>query len=176
MTVFHLVISGALLGIIAWQDFRDRSVSAWLLALLALSELVAGGFFSGTGTLLRQSAQNAFIIFSLLTFVWIYVIAKNRKWMNLFKDGFGSADLLLLLILGINFPPFIYVIFMLSGFILALLSTLLIRMFRRPLVNTVPLAGYLSLWAILVMTMNVAFPRYSLVDYSWWMTMQPNLL
>jgi hypothetical protein len=169
MSTFLLFISGLLLGIIAWQDFRDRAVSAWVLGLLTVTELLKGYVRSTTGYLLWQFIQNVTIIFSLLTIVWIYLIVKNRKWMNLFNKGFGSADLILLLILGINLSPTIFVVFMLTGFILALSITLVFQQFSTSCEQTIPLAGYLAVWAIFIMILSIAFPQYPPDDDGWLM-------
>lgn len=164
-----MLISGMLLGVIAWQDFRERAVSVWLLALLAMTELLLGYIRSDFESILWHTALNAFITFSLLAIVWIYAIVKNRKWMNLFKQGFGSADLLLLLILGTTFSPSIFVLFILAGFMLALISTLLVRYLSKSEEQTIPLASYLSGWAILVMILTVVFPQYPPDNDGWLM-------
>jgi hypothetical protein len=169
MSTALMLISGVLLGAIAWQDFHERVVSVWLLALLAMTELLLGCLRSGLESLLWQTAQNAVITFSLLIIVWIYVIVKNRKWMNLFKNGFGSADLILLLILGMFFSPFIFVLFMLTGFILTLVFSLFIRLANSSGEKTIPLAGYLAGWTILVMILIVIFPQYPPDNDGWLM-------
>jgi hypothetical protein len=87
--------------------------------------------------------------------------------MNLFNKGFGSADLILLLTLGINLSPMIFVFFMLTGFILALSITLVFQQFSASCEPTIPLAGYLSVWAIFVMILAVVFPQYPPDDDGW---------
>ena len=167
MSTVPMVISGLLLGMIAWQDFHERAVSAWLLGLLAMAELMMGYLRTGIESSLRNFTQNSIITFSLIAVVWLYLIVKNRKWMNLFKECFGSADLILLLILGIVFSPFIFVLFMLAGFMLALSITLLIRQVVKIREQTIPLATYLSVLAILVLSFNVIFPQVRLDEDSW---------
>lgn len=167
MNLFFLMVSGVLLGTITWQDFRDRAISAWLLAFLAVSEGLRGYLLWGTSTILRQSLQNSVIISSMLLVVWIYALARKRKWMNLFKEELGVADLILLLILGISFSPFIFIVFILIGFVFALTSTIIIRMVVTSTSHTVPLAGYLGIWAIVVFILLVIFPEFPGNNDSW---------
>jgi|GEM_PF-918786 len=167
MSVALLILSVVILGFIAWQDFRERAVSVWALTLLTIAQLLSGFIRSGSETLLRQSAQNALITLSLLTMVWIYDMVKNRKLINLFKNGVGTADLLLLFILGTALPTFIFVFVILIGFILALICTLVVNQVRTPREQTIPLAGYLSVWAILLIILSMVFPQYPLHDDEW---------
>jgi len=167
MSTILLFCSGILLCLVAWQDFRERAISVWLLVLLTVSEFLYKYVQTGAENLLLQFAQNSLIIFSQLIIIWTYTIVKNRKWINLFRTGFGIADLILLLILGINFAPFIFVLFMLGGCVIAISSTLIVRLFFQITDQTVQLAGYLSIWTLLVMILTVMFPQHQPSDDQW---------
>lgn len=167
MSLISLVVSGVLLGILAWQDFRNRTVSVWLLALLGLSEGLRGCLICEKFTALQHTLQNSFIIISMVVVVWIYTIIRKRRWMNLFREEFGLADFILLIIFGVTFSTLTYLIFILCGFLFALLFTLATRKFSSSPPYTVPLAGYLGIWAIIVFILIVIFPEYSVNDDKW---------
>jgi hypothetical protein len=159
MFILILLLTGAILSIIAYQDLKTRSVSWFLFPLLAASG--AGLAFSelqSPGLLLLYTAING--LFLLLQFallkMWLFI--KNRRNTVLIDHAIGKGDLLFLLATCCFFPPVNFILFYLLSLVFSLLLYLLIR--RWPAVSgnftTVPLAGlqagFLIFWMLLKLT------------------------
>ena len=132
----------AALGIgIAYQDFKTRLFSIWLLiafAIIGVSE-----FFLNHS--IFQFAEN--LIFCLCYFLLcfliltLYFFIKHGKFESVIKNKIGWADILLFLIIGSLLEPQNLIYFFTFSFIISLLIHLAFSGRNK----SIPLAGFLSL-------------------------------
>lgn len=133
------------LGGMAYQDIKDRKV----FALLFLFFAVLGCSLHYQNTMpevfLLTIAINLGFTAILLIIIYLYSKIKlNRK----FSETLGLGDILFFIALALSFATITFI----TTFVFALVFSLLMHLFLKSKVykNTVPLAGYMSLFYILV--------------------------
>lgn len=148
----------AVLGIIFYQDYRSRAVS---LFLFILAILLFGGlhFFLADRHIFRISIGiNIAFISIILGILYLYSRFKLRS--SFINGSFGAGDLFFFVAIALGFPPVTFVIL----FTFSIIFSLLLHVFPVPVKTaghisgknagesqqTVPLAGYMSLFFILV--------------------------
>lgn len=124
---------------IAFQDFKERMVSLWLLALyfgnLAVFTYIEEGWL--------QVFENG--IFSLAYFalcfsvLFCYYFFKERRLPQIIDSKIGKADLVIFLAIGLRLQPLQLILFFTLAFVLSLFITLLVIRDKKQ----VPLAGLL---------------------------------
>ncbi|MDD3685236.1 MAG: hypothetical protein PHE56_00580 [Bacteroidales bacterium] len=139
-TVFGLLLILFSL-IIAYQDFRDRSVSVFsLICVLAVSlgiliiEILAdNGFAFAIGLIIN-------IVLLLIMFLIVKLYFKIRKKDEIVDVVIGKGDLVFILSPAILFGPFSFIVFIILCCIISLLSLILIKLIRQNY-REIPFAG-----------------------------------
>lgn len=150
MISFLLVIAGFLFGTTAYQDFRYRAVSVWVLLLLIGVGINYGICSFGLSEFIMALSINSLYSEIILLIVLIYNFIKLGKPISSLEDCFGGADFIILIIIGMFMPAQQYVFFVLIGCVFSLFSSLMLFTFsNNDLSQQVPLAGYLSILAIM---------------------------
>ena len=129
---------------IAYQDFRQRAVSALLflvLALLLLSLNLSTGFWQDSYP--HIVANLLFLVFQLGV-IMLYFRVKAGKWEQVMDRKLGWGDIVFLLCLSLYMPFLNFFVFYAVSLFLILLVTLLNRSWRNPQ-KGIPLAGCQSL-------------------------------
>jgi len=88
--------------------------------------------------------------------VTVYFSIKNKGWVNPFQNMIGIGDLLFLVALVPFFTSRNYILFFVMGMIFSLILYGVIKSIYR-IENTIPLAGYLSIFMIGVLGINTFF-------------------
>lgn len=136
--------------LILWQDQKDRAVHWGLFLIAGLGALYM--------SILSQISMNH--LFSNLLFVGIvmlglagYIFLKTGKVFNFFKTHFGIGDVLFFIVTSPLFERENFILFFISGLVL---SMLVFRVFKKSQKeNTIPLAGYLSGYLIVLITLEI---------------------
>ncbi|ARV08201.1 hypothetical protein BTO05_00555 [Winogradskyella sp. PC-19] len=136
-------------ALILFQDIKERQVYWFLFPLVAL---ISGILFYNS-TILELFIINvlvnlAMVVF-LLTIVYSYSIFKLKTSP---KNVFGLGDALLFIGLAFSFASISYIVIFVFSLIFSLLLHLLLK--QKNKVTTIPLAGYMSLFFILVYVSN----------------------
>lgn len=159
-----LYISSA---IISYQDFKIRLVSLWVLIILAFTCIGSVLYFRDAITLLYNLTGT--IIY--LGFIWLvlkgYLYLKFKKQKKIINHFLGMADVIVILCLGCTFNFIGLIFFFCFGFIFALISFLVITLFKKKNEHAnVPLAGLLVIsYIIYIIILNLIQPNY-LIDCS----------
>ena len=138
------------LGVIAYQDFKDRLVWWFLYPILG----VIGGYFYFEQTFdmvyLYSVGLNLLVTLAIILLVWLYVkmVIKNP----FFKEAFGLGDVFLLLAFSLLFPTLSYFVFLFFSILFSIAVHLILKNFR--VMKTAPLAGYVALFLIGVYGMS----------------------
>jgi hypothetical protein len=127
---------------IAWQDFKWRAVW-WFLFPLALglqSLLALKQIYWSTWAI--YFAINLFIVaFQLLVLISYLKLVKRLNPSQLFKAYLGLGDVLFFIVLAAAFSPLNFLFFLLCF----LLVSLIVALYFKRVLKTVPLAGILAL-------------------------------
>lgn len=137
-------------GLIVYQDFKQRLISIW--ALLAF------GVFCCSLFLLEHSfdewLENA--LFCLAYFLFCYLILhlfyfiKTRKFQNILDVKIGWGDVLLFLLIGSCISPLLLIYFFTVSFILALIF----QFFFQKKHKDIALAGILAVCYVFFMLIS----------------------
>jgi Flp pilus assembly protein protease CpaA len=140
----------ALLVAIAYQDFKERLVSAYLLVSLA----VALALLSLQYVQVRQWAYHvginlAFILLQALVLVLYFRFVRGVKHLGALM---GTGDVIFIGALALFFAPVPYILFYLISLILTLVGALLMALPKQQ--KTVPLAGFMAIQLIPVLVLQ----------------------
>ena len=153
-----LILLGAL-AVMLWQDLKERQVWWFLLPLFGLS----GGylFFINAETSLFRSSLVWNLAIIGVVLVTLFAYSKWRLRKDFFTEAFGLGDLLFFIAFAISLPTISFLYFFVSALVFSLLVFVLTHVLFRPRDarsfsggarkhNTVPLAGMMSLFLIMV--------------------------
>lgn len=131
--------------IIGIQDFKERMIY-WFLPVLVL---LYGSFLFYDVVLIEQfwiavGFNFCFILFLLLS---IYLYSRYKLKVSL-KEALGLGDILLFLALACSMNTVSFIITLIFSMIFSLSMHLVFK--KKSTFNTVPLAGYISLFYIFV--------------------------
>ncbi|MEO1451512.1 MAG: prepilin peptidase [Bacteroidota bacterium] len=153
MYIILICIGMVLAALLALQDFRERLVSIWSLAGLALA-----GFQFQFEKASWLGVQTCLGNLAIILFLWgsVWVILRWKGYRNIMDSALGWGDIAMLAALSGWFPPEIYVLFLCivftvsaSGYFLAL------RCKRISHTYPVPLAGLLGLGFLAMLPLYV---------------------
>lgn len=141
MLVFFWLLLLGLLGIVSYQDFRERAISWWLIPLLLITCFGIQQYTLGYNLWFGVFVNSFFLLAQLLG-LSLYFSIKHRKFVNITKEYLGIGDILFFIPLCFLFSPLHFIVFFISSFIFILLGYFLWRVFQP--IETIPLAGALA--------------------------------
>lgn len=137
------------LGMIAWEDLRDRAIHWWWLPLLAA--LLLGTAHGPWAMQALDAAWNLGFLAVQLSAAGLWLLARGRSPREAMA-GIGTGDLLFFVVVALGLPRAEFVPWHLSGLCLSLAAHLLWVRLRPAADRTIPLAGYLAvhlgLWLV----------------------------
>ena len=92
------------LGTIAWEDLRERSIHWWLLPVLAIAMLVPAWVELPMWELGAQMGFNLLFLGMQLGGLLLFVVLRNRGWVDPVNRYIGSGDLYFFLVLALANP------------------------------------------------------------------------
>ncbi|WP_109301628.1 hypothetical protein [Aquimarina sp. AU474] len=138
------------LGWIVYQDLKSRAVYWFLIPSL----IVQLGYLHYTNVLqtnfLSAIIINIGIIFAIISILYLYAILKIKK--PFFKEVFGLGDMLFFLALAIAFPTITFIVVFVFSLFFSLFLWLTFK--NKSKYHTLPLAGYMALFLILILIGN----------------------
>ena len=138
------------LGIVLWQDLKDRAVH-WVLFLGVCS--AASYLFYVSNLPIQVLVVNFIFLALLMAGLGAYLFLKEGRLFNFFKTHFGIGDLVFFIAIAPLFEPQKFVLFFISGMVLSGLFHFIIS--RKKENSTIPLAGYLSGYLILLIGLKL---------------------
>jgi hypothetical protein len=125
--------------LIAWQDFKERLVSLWVLLLYLLNNALQVFFRKGSQSLLENTIGTLcyFGICFLVLFVYYYL--KEKRVPKIIDAKIGMADVLVLAAIGVSLPVIVLIPFFTIAFIISALAAMMVLKDKQ----AVPLAGML---------------------------------
>lgn len=144
------IMSVILTGIMSVQDFRSRSISAWLLPLICVSLTVTQILQNDWQVIAHNTIMNVVVLLFMYAMLTFWFSIRLRRWVRLDDVYIGRGDLLLLLLLAPVFAPFNFMLFFIAGSIAALLVHGLLHIIKPNSQRLIPLAGILGVFLILL--------------------------
>jgi len=142
-----LLLSG--LSVAFWQDLKFRAIH-WLVFALVFLISVSTVYFN-EGISWRSMFMNMFFSTLVVVLLFLFLSLKNRVWTNAFKAHMGLGDYLFFLAVSPLFGQENFILFFISGmFFAAIIQPLLLFFLNRYENRTIPLAGLLSLYILLL--------------------------
>jgi hypothetical protein len=164
-TVFEIIAIIAAL-IIALQDFRSRTVSAFVLLLL-FAALLASALYKRSAI---EALSFAFINIALVVLqmggLTLYFSLKNKELTNIFDSYIGWGDIALFLALAPVLAPLNFVLLFLGTTFIGLVGFILAKIIRPKISREIPLAGVMALMLCMLFVLKYTF-CFSFYDDSW---------
>ncbi|MFS4469598.1 hypothetical protein [Maribacter sp. 2210JD10-5] len=146
MILLKLIV-GLILGSIAFQDIKERMVY-WILFLLM-------GVFLGFMFLKHIHVQQYFIMVGLnillvtMVLLTLFLYTKAIRKKGFINESFGLGDLLFFYAFALGFPPFTFILLFVGAILFSLITYIAFK--RNSKMNTVPLAGFMGIFLIMVL-------------------------
>ncbi len=134
------------LGFISFQDLKNREVYWFLFPLLII--LLGYLHYSNTSQInfVISSGINLVLIFSIIAILYIYTLLKIKR--PFFSEVFGIGDALLFIAIALAFPTITFVIIFVFSIFFSLAVWIILKNTLKH--KTIPLAGYISIFMILI--------------------------
>lgn len=153
------VFSILILCCILLQDFRARSISAWLLPAMVCGFILSVLHETDwTAHLLRNGLTNVALLALQFVCLWLFVSAKKRSWTNIINTQIGIGDILLLICLAPFFSPVNFFVLYTFSIVLALIVSLLQKSMQQKNADQIPFAAYMAMPLIALCGLRLAFP------------------
>lgn len=146
-------IKGGILLSLAWityQDIKERHVFVFLFPLIT----VLLGFLHYTEVSKSNFVYAIGINFIMIAIIFLcsFLYAKLKMKVSFFKEAFGLGDLLFFVAFAIAFPTITFVIMFVFSLLFSLIMGIITKQKSKD--QTIPLAGYMSLFLFLILTIN----------------------
>ncbi|PBQ30231.1 hypothetical protein CNR22_00140 [Sphingobacteriaceae bacterium] len=122
-----------LAGCIAYQDFKDRLISLWLIVSFCLINTTQYLMVFSLKELLNNSLFCIIYFLFLYGALHVYYFLKTKKIQTIIDEKIGWADILLVFIIGACIDSVLVVVFFTVSFLMALLLHLFILRSSRPI-------------------------------------------
>jgi hypothetical protein len=137
---------------IFFQDMNERKVYIWLFISAGILMGYLHILHTSKSEFLRNSALN-FVVISLVYYI-LFLYAHLKLKENL-SNVFGVGDLMFFLIMALSFPTTTFIILFTFSLIFSLVLFYLIK--SKMQITYVPLAGFQSLFLVLILATNWVF-------------------
>lgn len=150
-----------LVGLVAClvQDVKYRGIHFMLFPSILIITLFLNYRMDWGWTDVVLSASFVSVIILVL---FIYVSLKQKQLVNIFKSYLGLGDVLFFVVATPLFSFRNYMIYFISGMIFSIVFHLLFNRFQNH--KTIPLAGYMSFYAIGLVAYTFVDPSFLKMD------------
>ncbi len=146
MTLFKILLI-LNFGIIFLQDYKNRMVHWFWYPLVGVFGFLVQTYYIDYATLAVNSAVNLLLIFTVLLILWVYTkLILHRKLIN---ESIGIGDVLFFIFLSFCFSIISFFVLFVFSLLFSLLLHFALKS-KNTISETIPLAGYMSLFFALV--------------------------
>ncbi len=141
--------------LILYQDIKQRQIWVILLPIFAITGSVLFYYSTITVFFLYSILINLALVGFLILIN--YLFAKFILKKSLFKEALGMGDVLFFIAFAMSFPTLSFINFFVFSLLFSLVLQLVLKMYSKRrkqntinTINTIPLAGYMSVFLIAV--------------------------
>ena len=149
------------LCLIAFQDFRHRAISWFLIPILFVGFVFVALQTSAWEDYWKELVFNLCVIIIQLVLLTMYMSVKNKKFVNIVNSSLGIGDILFFVVLAVVFSPVNFIVFYIASTILTLVGYGLFIIIKKEKTE-IPLAGAMASMLLLLMVLNVCIPNMNL--------------
>jgi len=162
------ITSIVFLGALAWQDFRSRMITAWLLPAAGVFLSVAEIFHSDITRVGQNAGINLILLLLQFLALTLWISFRNRKWINIIDSHIGLGDILFLVCITPALSPFNFCVLLTAGTLLTLFIHTAVQLMKNGADPKIPLAGYLGSIILVFCLLNVSgIIPFHLSDNDW---------
>ncbi|MEC7264345.1 MAG: hypothetical protein VXW38_11445 [Bacteroidota bacterium] len=142
------------LGLIAFQDFKERQVYWFYFPLIALLfALLHFNLTANWGVFLYEIAINWVLVTCIISILYTYTKLVSKK--EFLGHSIGLGDVLFFYAFATGFPSISFMTLMVSAILFSLFTFLILK--HRMKLKTVPLAGLMGLFLIFIVCYSLVF-------------------
>ena len=161
-------LSMLFIGWMSVQDFRTRTITAWLLPTIGICLLVGEMSAISTSRLLENALVNYALLAMQFFLLWLWISLRNRRWINVLNTQIGLGDIFLLICIAPAFSPFNFFLFYTLGALAAIVIHLTMTMIDEKTQDRIPLAGILGIPLILMCVVRIIAPQNFVIASDVW--------
>lgn len=162
------ILSMLLIGAMSWQDFRTRSITAWLLPAIGLCFLLGEVSVLSMDQLLENAKVNYILLLLQFSVLWLWICFRSRTFVNIINTHIGLGDILLLFCLAPAFSPVNFILFYTVGAVIAMTFQVIVKLRKNQSENKIALAGMLGLPLLLMCAIRLIEPRLIVLTSDDW--------
>ncbi len=134
---------------ILFQDFKHRLVSLWILIAFGVICVASVLYTGGIKILLVNVLSTVVYLGVLWLMIKLYLFLKFKKNKVIINELLGSADVLVILFIGLTFNLIGLIYFFCFAFIFSLVGHLMsLSLNKTSIHKTIPLAGFMVIFYI----------------------------
>lgn len=162
------ITSVLLICALAWQDFKSRSITAWLLPAAGLLLVIAELFHTDMNAIWLHAGINLVLLMLQFLLLSAWISIRSRKLTNIVDSHIGLGDCLFLICMAPVLSPLNFCLLLTGGTFLSLLVHLMIRLVNPDSDSKIPLAGYLGVVVLTFFLLNLCgIVQVRLSDGEW---------
>ena len=158
--LISLIICMFLLSII-YMDFKENAVQLFLFCGLFLLNIAYATLSRDLSIMMKQVFTNSVIILSIVLLLFVYYSIKEKSFRKFFNQKLGVGDIVFWISIAPLFSTFNYILFFIGSMLMVLLIVLTLRLIKEE-VGFIPLAGYQSLFLLVIMLLNIFLINHTL--------------
>lgn len=127
------------------QDFKERSVSVWLLVLFGFITFIRAYLLNEEfGLLVKWVAINSLILLIEMLLLKAYFSFRQQQFVNVVDRYIGLGDIVFMFIVTVSFSTYNFVAFMLLSLMASVLISLILLSRSSLKAHNIPLVSFLS--------------------------------
>ncbi len=159
LTITNIILIILLVGI-SYQDIRSRQIHIFLLSILLLNTIILNHLTNGLSYIDTVKIVG-FVLINIIG-LFIYYSLKSRKLINPIDKFLGLGDIIFLIAVSPLFTLNKFILFFITGLLFSLFTHLIIKNFSEK--KTIPLAGYLSIYLLIFMSVTMVSGHNLFID------------
>lgn len=153
-----------LLFLTAYQDFKYRAISVWILPILFIICLALSFSKYQFSYSIINSLINVLFFLCQLLVVTIYFSLKEKRVYNIINTQIGVGDIFFILALSITLPTIEFIIFLSLSYLIILIIYLIANKLKLIRDNHIPLAGGLSISFAIFWLFKFFLPNFQILN------------
>lgn len=134
-----------------YQDKKFRSIDIFIFAGIAL---ISSLYFHFSDYLIQGLIMNWIFTVIVISGLILCISIREKRPVNIFKAHFGVGDLVFFIVVSPLFANQNFILFFITGIVFSCCMHVLMSQIKRS-GETVPLAGYLSLYLIFLKALDM---------------------